>query len=469
MIIEQLVVWQTVAGIAVLLVLLLLGWIFITAAKRRGQRDELEHLRHHQAVSNLKEQQQSAQLVGQDREIASLRDKLDLSDNRVRQLQQQLAVIETRRSEESRRYREQMELVQREEERLTQSFQNLANKIFEEKRQAFKQDNKDSLEALLSPLRSQMQDFRQRVEDVYEKDTDDRRMLRLELGSLKDLNLKMSQEAQALTRALKGDNKIQGNWGEMVLEKILQESGLRKGHEYDVQVVLKDEAGKRQIPDVIVHLPENKDIIIDSKVSLLDYERTCNAETDELRVKHLRAHVDSVKRHIQLLSAKNYERLEGVRSLDFVLLFIPVEAAFMLAVETDSGIFTSAFEKNIILVSPTTLLATLRTVQSIWRYENQNTNAERIAQDAGRLYDQFVMVLESVNEIGRHLNKASESYEQTVKRLESGRGNLLGRVEKLKAMGATAKKNLPENFAREADDAQELLDSSVVSADRFQK
>ena len=365
---------------------------------------------------------------------------------RITQLQSEQAGLVARRNAEQKKYEEQLALVRSEEKRLTESFQNLANSIFEEKRQAFKKDNQESIEHLLSPLRNQMQDFRKRVEDVYEKDTDDRRQLRSELNMLRDLNSQMSVDAQNLTKALKGDNKTQGNWGEMVLEKVLQSSGLRKGHEYDVQVALKDESGARLIPDVIVHLPEKKDIIIDSKVSLVDYERAVASEDESDREVHLTAHVQSIKKHIQQLAGKKYESLANLRTLDFVLLFVPVEAAFMKAIETDPSIFNTAFEKNIILVSPTTLLATLRTVQSIWRYEHQNRNAEKIAQDAGRLYDQFALVLESLQEIGYFLNKTQKSYDQAVKRIQTGRGNLLGRAEKLREMGAKTKKTLPKQF-----------------------
>jgi DNA recombination protein RmuC len=396
-------------------------------------------------------QLQVAQQTGQLEELLNTRElqneqlhalKLELDQNRIELTRQQ-----TRNEQEQKHFAEQMQLLKREEGRLLESFQNLANKLFDEKKQAFKQENREALDNLLSPLRMQLGDFRKRVEDVYEKDTDDRRALRMELDRLRDLNVQMSEDAQNLTKALKGDNKAQGNWGEMVLEKVLEQSGLTKGREYDVQVALKDADGRKQIPDVIVHLPEGKDVIIDSKVSLVDYERAVAEADESIKQTHLKKHVQSLQTHIQQLSSKNYEQLDGVRSLDFILLFVPIEAAFMQAIEFDPTIFTRAFERNIIVVSPTTLLATLRTVQSIWRYENQNKNAEEIAKQGGALYDQFVLVLESVQDIGKHLQKTTEAYEQSVKRIESGRGNLLGRVDRLKKLGARSKKDMPSEYA----------------------
>lgn len=427
--------WLTIAAGSAFL-LSLVGY-FWSASRWRRQLTE-QQLQISMQTGQLEELLNTREL--QHEQLHTL--QVELNQSKTELIRQQ-----TQNEQQQKHFSEQMQLLKREEGRLLETFQNLANKLFDEKKQAFKQENREAMDNLLSPLRMQLSDFRKRVEDVYEKDTDDRRALRMELDRLRDLNIQMSEDAQNLTKALKGDNKAQGNWGEMVLEKVLEQSGLSKGREYDVQVALKDQDGRRQIPDVIVHLPEGKDVIVDSKVSLVDYERAVAESDESVRQAHLKKHVQSLQNHIQQLSSKNYEQLEGVRSLDFILLFVPIEAAFMQAIEYDPTIFTRAFERNIIVVSPTTLLATLRTVQSIWRYENQNRNAEEIAKQGGALYDQFVLVLESVQDIGKHLQKTTEAYEQSVKRIESGRGNLLGRVDRLKKLGARSKKEMPSEFS----------------------
>ena len=270
------------------------------------------------------------------------------------------------------------------------------------------EDGNKSLQATLAPLKTQLGDFRKRVDEVYDKQSRDSASLRTELGQLKELNLKMSEDAVNLTRALKGDQKARGNWGEVVLERVLEESGLRKGHEYETQVGARSDEGRLRLPDVVVRLPEDKDIVIDSKVSLLDYERYVSAEDEDGRRQALAAHVASVRRHIADLSLKEYEKLPGLRSLDFVLLFIPIESAFMVAFDSDPDMFRVAYDKHIIVVSPTTLLATLRTVQTIWRYEHQNRNVEKIARQAGSIHDQFARVLESLEKLGGHIDRARD-------------------------------------------------------------
>jgi DNA recombination protein RmuC len=350
---------------------------------------------------------------------------------------------------------EKLQLLTETRGNLKQEFENLANRIFEDKQQSFHQQSGQRLDSVLNPLREQLTSFHKKVEDVYDKESKERSSLIGEIRVLKELNQQISQDAINLTQALKGDNKAQGNWGEMVLESILEKSGLVKGREYETQVSLKDDEGSRRVPDVIVHLPEGKDIIIDSKMVLVDYNRYCSAKTDDDKQQALRAHTQAIKNHINGLSVKAYEHLDGVRSLDFVLLFIPIEAAFMLAVENDPEIFRSAFDKGIIVVSPTTLLATLRTVQSIWRYEKQNKNAERIANEAGKLFDQFVLVLESLGETGKHLERAQASHDETLKRLSSGRGNLVGRIENLEKLGAKTKKQIPSEIKELSDDYSE--------------
>ena len=253
----------------------------------------------------------------------------------------------------------------------------------------------------------------------------------------------MSEDALNLTRALKGDKKTQGNWGELVLERVLEQSGLRKGTEYETQVALKAEDGSRRYPDVIIRLPDNKDVVVDAKMSLVDYEQCVNADSDEDKAAFLARHVCAVANHISSLSVKEYEKLEGIRSLDFVLMFIPIESAFIAAFDADPGIFSKAYDKQVIVVSPTTLLVTLRTIQTIWRYEHQNRNAEKIAALAGGIFDQFSLIVESLDDVGRSLGKAQDSFDQAHKRLSTGKGNMVKRVQQLQKLGARTKKALP--------------------------
>jgi DNA recombination protein RmuC len=353
------------------------------------------------------------------------------------------ARLQERVQQEGRAAAEKLELLQGARKQMGEEFNNLANRIFEEKSRALLENNKNTLQSTLSPLQTQLKDFRKKVEDVYDKETRDRVSLIHELGQLKELNKQMSEDALNLTRALKGDKKAQGNWGEVVLERVLEESGLRKGHEYETQFSTRNEQGQRRLPDVVIRLPEDKDIVIDSKVSLVDYERYVSSEDEGEKQAALVAHVQAIKNHISGLSIKEYENLEGLRSLDFVLLFIPIESAFMAAFDCDPSMFKTAYDKQVIVVSPTTLLATLRTVQTIWRYEQQNRNAEKIARQAGAIHDQFALVLESLADVGKHLERAQASYHKTRERMTTGRGNLTRRVQQLEELGAKTRKKLP--------------------------
>lgn len=367
------------------------------------------------------------------------------------QLQLDLARLQERIEQEGRNADEKLELLQGARRELGEEFNNLANRIFDEKSRRLVETNKDTLETTLSPLKTQITNFRKKVEDVYDRETRDRVSLRVELNNLQQLNKKMSEDAVNLTRALKGDKKTQGNWGEVVLERVLEESGLRKGHEYETQVSAKGSDGARRLPDVIVRLPDNKDIVIDSKVSLVDYERYVTSDDEADKRVALAAHVQAIKNHIDGLSLKAYEQLEGLRSLDFVLMFVPIESAFIAAFDSDPSMFTRAYDKQIIVVSPTTLLATLRTVQTIWRYEQQNRNAEKIARQAGAIHDQFALVLESLSLVGKHLDKTHEAYDKTLERLNTGRGNLSRRVQQLEELGARTRKTLPADMIEPAD------------------
>lgn len=404
---------QLLAVLAIGLVVgLLLGWGI--AALRYQRREQNARLSHTEALSALREENG--------------------------RLQERLAG-------DARAATEKLELLQKAKKQLEDEFSNLANRIFEEKSQRFLKTNQESLRATLDPLKTQLKDFRSKVEDVYDKESRDRLSLLHELNNLKQLNQRMSEDAVNLTRALKGDKKTQGNWGEVVLERVLEESGLRKGHEYETQFSATASDGQRRQPDVVVHLPDKRDIIIDSKVSLVAYEQYVSSEDEAERKRALAQHVQAIKQHIDSLSLKEYERLEEINSLDFVLLFIPIESAFMAAFDSDPAMFSLAYDKHIIVVSPTTLLATLRTVQTIWRYEHQNRNAEKIAAQAGAIHDQFALVLEALDDVGRHLERAHESWDKTRLRLSTGRGNLVKRVRDLEKLGARTKRQLPSSMS----------------------
>jgi DNA recombination protein RmuC len=366
-------------------------------------------------------------------------------------------VLEQRLIGQQTQYEAQLKLLQDAKKTLSSEFENLANRIFEDKQAKFSVQNKEALEVTLSPLRRDIGDFRKQVESAYDKENADRNKLVGQLSELQKQTMQVSADAVSLANALRGDNKAQGNWGEFILEKLLEDSGLTKGREYDTQVALRDETGKRRNPDVIIHLPEGRDIVIDAKVSLVDYERYFHAEDDDTKQQCLRQHLNSLRAHIKGLSHKDYENLEGVNSLDFVLIFVPVEAAFMLALDRDPEMMRDAYDRGIILVSPSTLMVTLRTIKNLWRYADQSRNAQIIADKAGGLYDQFVRYIESLDEVGKHISKSQEAWETAHKRLSTGKGNLVRRTEELKKLGAKAKKSLPESAGLDAFDTPAQL------------
>ncbi|MBD3421817.1 MAG: DNA recombination protein RmuC [Chitinivibrionales bacterium] len=399
--------------------------------------------------------------------LNTLREELAVRERRIKELSDakssleiQLSEIQTRLDSERRHHAEKLELLEKSEERLTTEFQNLANKIFDEKTTRFSAQSKEQLDAILKPFKEQMGDFKKKVEDVYVNESNQRSSLLTEIKHLKELNQQISVEALNLTNALKGGSKIQGNWGEMVLERVLEASGLQKGREYDVQVAINDENGKRFIPDVIVHLPDRKDIIVDSKVSLLAYEHFSSAQTDEARQAAGKAHLNSLKTHIDALSRKKYDALANVNSLDFVLMFVPIEAALATALHIDNHLMDDAFKKRILLVSPSTLLATLRTIQNMWQYDLQNRHAVEIAERAGRLYDKFVAFIESMQTLGSQLDKTGQTWQEAMKRLSAGPGNLVRRTEELRKLGIKARKSLPADIVLTAVE-QESVDEDV--------
>jgi DNA recombination protein RmuC len=355
------------------------------------------------------------------------------------------------------RNKEQKQEVEQLQEKFTKEFENLANKILEEKSNKFTEQNKENMKNILSPLQEKIINFEKKVEDTHKESIDYHAALRQQILGLRDMNEKMSKETINLTKALKGDSKLQGNWGELVLERVLEKSGLEKGREYEVQQSFTNEEGSRVLPDVIINLPDGKKMVVDSKVSLTSYERYVNEEDDNLKATYLKEHVTSIKRHVEQLSDKNYQDIYEMESPDFVLLFIPIEPAFALALNDDNTLYNKAFEKNIVIVTPTTLLATLRTIDSMWTNQKQQENAIEIARQAGALYDKFEGFVSDLIKIGKKMDEAKVEYGNAMNKLVDGKGNLVTSVEKLKKMGAKAKKALPEPLLKRASELEENL------------
>jgi len=350
-----------------------------------------------------------------------------------------------------KRLEEKGEELEKLNEKFTKEFQLVADKIIHENSNKITDRNKQNLDEILKPFKEKIEKFERRVEETNKEAIDRTSSLREQIKGLTALNEKMTQEANNLTKALKGDNKTQGNWGELVLERVLEKSGLEKDREYFVQQSFTVEDGSRVLPDVVIQLPGNKRMIIDSKVSLSAYERFVNEDDELLKEQALKEHVTSLRRHISQLSDKNYQDIYQVESPDFVLLFIPIEPAFAIAVNTDNQLYNQAFEKNIVIVTPSTLLATLRTIDTMWNNEKQQQNALEIAVQAGRLYDQFVSLTEDLIKVGNQLRTVQGSYDTTMKKL-TGQGNLIKKVENLKKLGIKQKKHLNDKLIERASE-----------------
>ena len=386
------------------------------------------------------------QVASLEAQIRSLSHDLDSERASVVQRREEISRLETRLREQQQQAEEKIQLLNEAKDTMQSDFKNLAHEIFEAKQKEFKSQSREQLSGVLEPLHERIRAFEKRVEQTYSDESRERFSLIKEVKSLQDLNSRIAQDAVNLTNALKGESKTQGIWGEVVLERVLEKSGLEKGREYEVQVALKNDDGRKLQPDAVVRLPEGKDVIVDAKVSLTAYERFCSTDDDAERQAALKSHVQSVRQHIKELSSKDYQTLEGIRTLDFVLLFIPVEAAFSVAVTEDNELFSEAFSKNIVIVAPSTLLATLRTIQNIWRYEQQNRNAQAIAEKAGALYDKFVNFVGDLEVIGNRLTSTQNAYDDALNKLASGRGNLVKRAEDIRALGAKVSKTLPQNL-----------------------
>ncbi|MEW9796865.1 DNA recombination protein RmuC [Alteromonas sp. CYL-A6] len=377
-----------------------------------------------------------------------------------RELQESMSSLRARHESQTasleamkREQQEKIALLENTEQRLQTQFENLANKIFDAKSENYLKQNKQGLDAILTPLKEQIDGFKKQVTDHYVKEGQERASLKTEILSLKELNNRITEEAAALTMALKGNNKAQGNWGEVVLERILKESGLREGHEFETQVSVRTEDGKLQQPDVVVHLPDDKDVVIDSKVSLAAYERYFNSDDETEKKRYLSEHVASLKGHIKGLGAKDYHELKALRTLDYVLMFIPIESAFLLAIDEDPELINLALNNNIMLVSPTNLLVALRTINNIWQYEYQNQNAQKIATNAAKLYDKFVGFVADLEKVGKSIEGANKHYEMAMNKLSQGRGNLVRQVEQFRELGVQPSKRLSGDLAQDNADS----------------
>ncbi len=385
---------------------------------------------------------------------------------RLEDLSTRYAALEASSREQTQAAAEKLALLDQAEQRLRDAFQNLANGILDDKAERLREQSASQLGGLLDPLKIQLKEFRETVSQTHASEQRERGMLAQEIQSLKQLNQRISEDAINLTRALKGDSRTQGAWGELVLERVLEASGLQAGREYETQMTFRNDDGSRPRPDVIVHLPDEKDIVIDAKVSLKAYERFVATGDDTLRAAALNEHLASMRRHIDELSARNYEGIDKLRTLDFVLLFIPVEAAFIEAVRTDGNLYGYALAKNISLVSPSTLLATLRTVAHLWRLERRDVNAKEIARRAAQLHDNFALLVNELSNVGLALDKAQRAHASALRRLrEGGKGSVLLQVQSLAEMGAPVKRQLSLLEASPGDTVDEAAETETPAED----
>lgn len=411
------------------------AWLYF---KFSGKASSDQHL------ANLALSQERIQQLQQTNE--ELKKELSSERNKVEELNRSLSTTEADYRNLQEKLSEQKKELENIQQKFTNEFKVLANEILEEKSKKFTDQNKTNLSELLNPLKEKITEFEKKVELNSKESLEQSTALREQLKSLRDLNQQMTKEAENLTKALKGDTKTQGNWGEFILESILEKSGLEKGREYFVQESHQTDDGRRLQPDVIIRLPENKNIIIDSKVSLIAYERYINQDNDKDDLVNLKAHILSMRNHIKGLHEKNYQRLYDLEGLDFVLMFIPIEPAFSVAVQGEAELFNEAYEKNIVIVSPSTLIATLRTISNIWKNEYQNQHALEIARQGGNLYDKFVNFTEDLIKVGNSLDSTQRVYKDAMKKLYDGKGNLIKRAQLLKELGAKTSKNLDQKL-----------------------
>jgi len=437
--------------------------MLISKLKSKSNQSTLEERNHNlqQQIEDLKafnrseNEKQNENFNLQINQLKETLSKIETEREEIRREKEFLSTELTRKNSEYENLQEQnlkrdAELEKRQEQ-LRKDFELLATKILDEKSEKFTLQNKENIKNILNPLQEKIKGFEEKVDLSQKESISMHSALKEQLLGLKDLNQQMTKETTNLTRALKGDSKMQGNWGELVLERVLEKSGLEKDREYFVQQSFTLDNGSRVLPDVVLHLPDAKKMIIDSKVSLTDYERLVNADDDD-KPQFLKAHINSIKRHVDQLSDKKYEDLYDIESPDFVLMFIPIEPAFAVAINEDNSIYSKAFEKNIVIVTPSTLLATLRTIDTMWNNEKQQQNAIEIARQAGALYDKFEGLVTDLTGVGKKIDAAKNDYSSAMNKLVDGRGNLITSVQKLKKLGAKAKKSLPEAIIKRADE-----------------
>lgn len=445
---------------------LLVGILLMLLFGRKKQHQEtglVNDLEIKLAVENERLENKTSQ-------INELKEKVEQQESSYHQQQKvtetdkvKIAELQTLLEDERKLTHEKIALLEKAEENMTTAFENISTRIIEEKSKKFTEQNKQNIGEILNPLREQLGDFRKKIEDVYDKETRDRVSLFHEITSLKSLNEQMSKDAINLTRALKGESKTRGNWGEVILQRVLEDSGLKNGREYEAQESYRDKHGKLFYPDVVVHLPDNKDVVIDSKISLNAYEKFCSSEDSEEQKQALTEHLNAIRTHVSDLEDKNYDELVKINSLDMVLMFVPIEPALMLAFEQDNNLYHDAFKRGIILVSPTTLHMTLRIIHNMWRYEYQNKNAQEIAKRAGDMYDKFVGFVDALEDVGDKLDKAQSAYQTAHNRLVDGKGNLVGRAEAIRKLGLQTNKKLDKAIVdrqSENDETLEITDDS---------
>lgn len=445
---------------------LLIGFVIgnlLSKLKFKQQTSDLEKeivtLQNHQANFEIQKKEKEESFSQQKEDFLNRLDEKTKENSELRREKEFTALELARKNEELKnlqlKLQENKEEVEKLQDKFTKEFENLANKILDEKSNKFTEQNKKNIKDILNPLQEKIQTFEKKVEDTQKESISMHSALKEQLLGLKELNAQMSKETLNLTKALKGDSKTQGNWGELVLERVLEKSGLEKDREYFVQQSFTNDEGKRIMPDVVIHLPDNKKMVVDSKVSLTAYEQYVNSEDDIVKERFAKEHVNSLKRHVEQLSEKKYEDIYKIESPDFVLLFVPIEPAFAVALNEDNTLYNKAFERNIVIVTPTTLLATLRTIDTMWNNEKQQRNALEIARQAGALYDKFNGLLADLVNIGKKIDGTKADYAAAMNKLVEGRGNLITSVEKLKKMGAKAKKALPEKILERAQDNDE--------------
>ena len=467
-----------------ILLIIILPWFLLTLRKKQQLEQEIQLLREHQQeLLRLREQYQiltqekqqqetlvsdlSSQLNQANQQSAIFEQRVQHKDEKLKeskteelkanslieQLREQntklhtsLAKLQSEHEQTQKNHAEKLALLDEAKTKLSQEFKLLANQIFEEKQSKMTASSKETLDHIIKPMQKDISDFKQRMEQVHKEDTEARSSLERHLEHLKTLNQQMSQEALNLTQALKSDSKVQGNWGELILERILESSGLREGYEFHRERSFKDDEGNRQRPDVIINMPGKKHIIIDAKVSLTDYERAVSSTDKVEKELHIKAHVKSLQKHIQTLADKRYDHIHEINSPDYVLMFVPIEGAYLMAIEADSSIFEAAFAKNIAVVTPSTLYATLKLVEQLWRYEKQSGNVAKLTKQAGSLHDKFVIFIKSFEDIETHLGRAQKSYDNALNQLKDGRGNLVNQVKTLADLSGKAKKEIPEHW-----------------------